>query len=191
MVKDQKEIILRITVLFLASQIVLFFALAGEGHFDYIKSVLGTTSLWVVYTFLEVRYGLYMNNYVRVLMVITLLCDGFFGYYLNLYETSFVFDKVLHTFGSYACSLFFYILAVQLLKDPVKPLFKFILVVSLGLGLGAFYEIIEFLTDTISHPLLVSQPSLLDTDLDLIGDAIGAVIAGIHASSRTFINQNF
>lgn len=188
---NNKEIILRITVLFLSSQIVLIAGLAAAGHFDYIRSILVTTFLWIVYTFLEARYRLHMSTYIRVLVVITLLCDGFLGYYLNLYEYSFEFDKILHLFGTYAFSLFSYVLAVQLLRHPVNRLFKFILVVCLGLSLGAFYEILEFMTDSISHPVLVSQPSLFDTDLDLVSDGIGAVIAGIHASSRTFINPNF
>lgn len=55
---------------------------------------------------------------------------------------------------------------------------KFILAVSLGLGLGALYEIAEFFTDRISHPVPPSQPSLLDTDLDLIANALGALLAG-------------
>jgi len=65
------------------------------------------------------------------------------------------------------------------------------LVVSLGVSLGAFYEILEFLTDIFSHPIPISQPSLLDTDLDLMGDVIGAVFAAIHAISRTFMDRNF
>jgi hypothetical protein len=136
---NYKETIRRVMVLFLISQIVIIVGLAAEGHSDYIRSVVGTAALWIVYTF----------------------------------------------------SLFFYVLAAQLLRHPVNRLFKFILIVSLGLSLGTFYEILEFLTDTFSHPALVSQPSLLDTDLDLIGDLIGAVLAGIHASSTTFMDQNF
>jgi hypothetical protein len=188
---NYKETIQRLMIFFLMGQIIIILGLAADRHFDYIRSMLATTFLWIVYTFVEVKCRLYMNNYIRILVVITLLSDGFFGYYLNLYETSFIFDKILHVFGTYALSLFFYVLAVQLLKNPVNRLFKLILVVCLGMGLGGFYEILEFLTDTISHPALVSQPSLLDTDLDLIGDLIGAIIAGVHASFRTFINQNF
>jgi uncharacterized membrane protein YjdF len=132
-----------------------------------------------------------MNNYIRAVMVLTLVSDAFFGYYLDLYATSSIFDKCLHVFGTYAFSLFAYVLVVQLLDNPVKRSFKFILVVCLGLSMGAFYEIIEFITDSISHPVPPSQPSLLDTDLDLTGDIIGAVFSAIHATFRTFIDRNF
>lgn len=186
-----KSTMVCITAFFMVAQILLMLGLAEKGWFDFVRSVAVTTGFWVGYTFLEIKYGLYMNNYVRAVMVITLLSDGFFGYYLNLYTTSFVFDKILHVFGTYAFSLFAYILIVQLLNYPVKRSFKFVLVVCLGLSIGTLYEVLEFITDNISHPTPPSQPSLLDTDLDLIGDLIGAVFAAIHAAYRTFMDENF
>ena len=180
-----------ITGLFLVSQILIMLGLAWQGHLDYVRSVMVTTLCWIGYTFLEARYQLYMNHYVRVIMVITLISDAFFGYYLNLYATSFVFDKMLHVFGTYTFSLFAYILVVQLLNNPVKQSFKFILVVCLGLSIGTFYEVLEFITDLISHPVPPSQPSLLDTDLDLMGDVIGAVLSAIHSTYRTFMDDRF
>jgi len=182
---------LSITTLFIVSQILLTFELARQGHFDYIRSVMVTTSFWLIYTFSEARYRWRMNNYVSVLVVLTIMSDSFFGYYLDFYATSTIFDKIQHVFGTYAFSLFAYILVVQLLGNPVSRSFKIILVVCLGLSIGAFYEILEFLTDQISHPVPPSQPSLLDTDLDLIGDVLGAVLAALHATSRTFINEKF
>jgi uncharacterized membrane protein YjdF len=122
---------------------------------------------------------------------ITIISDSLFGYYLDLYVISSVFDKMLHIFGTYSLSLFVYILVVQLLRDAVSRPFKFILVFCLGISIGAVYEIIEFLADNISHSSMPSQPSLLDTDLDLIGDVIGAVCAAIHATFGKFINRDF
>jgi uncharacterized membrane protein YjdF len=129
--------------------------------------------------------------YVRVLVGLTIFLDAFLGYYFDLYVTSFVFDQFLHVFGTYACSLFGYILLAQILVNPVVKVVKFILVVSLGLSLGATYEILEFFTDYISNPMPPSQPSLLDTDLDLVGDALGALLAAAHAISRNFVNKYF
>jgi len=180
-----------IDVLFLAIQLVIMFGLAKGGYFDYIRSIMVTTCFWGVYVLLEARYGLYMNNYVRAVLVLSIVNDAFFGYYLDFYATSSIVDKILHVFGTYSFSLFAYVLVVQLLNNPVQRSFKFILVVCLGLSIGTSYEILEFITDNISHPVPPSQPSLLDTDLDLIGDAIGAVFAAIHATSRTFIDRNF
>ena len=188
---NDKSTSLKINVFFLTIQIALMFELFRQGQYSYTRSILSTTCLWGLYSYLENRYELSMNTYVRVIIILTLLFDGFFGCYLDLYTTSSIFDKLLHVFGTYSFSLLAYVLVVQLLKHPVHSLFKFILVVSLGVSLGGFYEILEFLTDTISHPVPISQPSLLDTDLDLIADVIGANLAAVHAISKKFIDQNF
>lgn len=179
------------TVLFIVLQAVIMFGLIGKGYYDFTRSVAITTSLWIVYTFIEVKYNAYMNHYVRAAAMTAITIDAFFGYYLAYYLTSFTFDKLLHAFGTYAFALFAYVLVVQLLKFPAGGLFKFILATSLGLSIGAFYEIIEFLVDTFSNPIIPSQVNLLDTDLDIVCDAIGAIIAGFHAARKTFINENF
>lgn len=188
---NNKSSLLKISVLFLAIQFVLIWLLVRSGQPSYARGVMYTTFLWAIYTFLEARYGFYMNTYVRTMVILSLLADGFLGCYVDLYRTSFIFDKILHVFGSYSFSLFAYLLIAQLLNGPVNRPFKFIVILSLGLSIGAFYEILEFLTDTISHSDPISQPSLLDTDLDLLGDLIGAMIAAIHGTYRTFMNQNF
>lgn len=174
----------RINMLIILIQILVVVGLAMGLHFEYIRSVLVTTGIWLVYMFLEARYKLDMNNFVRVMVGIALVSDSFFGYYFDLYARSSVFDKILHVFGTYALSLFTYILVTKLQKNAVNRSFKFILVVCLGISIGAIYEIAEFLTDIISPPTLPSQPGLLDTDLDLIGDVIGAVCAAIHVIFR-------
>lgn len=188
---NDKSTSLKINLLFLTIQTVLMYELFRQGQYSYTRSILVTTCLWGLYTFLEDKYVLSMNTYVKIMIILTLLFDGFFGCFLDLYTTSSIFDKCLHVFGTYAFSLFAYILVVQLLQHPVNSYFKFILVVSLGVSLGGFYEVLEFFTDTISHPVPISQPSLLDTDLDLIGNVLGANLAAIHAISKTFINGNF
>lgn len=188
---NERSTLLKISVLFLMIQSVLIFELSRSGQSSYARSVMSITFLWALYTFLEARYGLFMNMYIRAMVIISLLGDSFCGSFLDLYTTSSIFDKFLHILGSYSFSLFFYILVIQLLTGPIKRSFKFILILSLGLSVGAFYEILEFITDTFSHPNPISQPSLLDTDLDLVGDLIGSFIAAIHGTYRTFMNQNF
>lgn len=178
-----------ITTVFLAAQAAVVLALAHKGQADYIRSVMATTGFWVAYSFLEARYSLYMNAYVRVLMVLTIFADAFFGYYFDLYATSFVFDKLLHVFGAYSVSLFAYILVAQFQPGPLARPVKFILVAALGLSMGGLYEILEFFTDSISRPYPPSQPSLLDTDVDLIGDLAGALVAAGHASWRNFADR--
>jgi hypothetical protein len=142
---------------------------------------------WLGYTFIEVKYNLYMNNYVRAIAMFTTASDSFFGHFLQLYITSSVFDKLLHLFGSYSFSLFAYVLVIQMQRPVTSKLFNFILVFSLGLSLGVLYEITEFLGDTFTRPAIPAQTSLLDTDLDLISDIIGSSLGGFHAVNANIV----
>lgn len=183
---NPRTTILLITLLFLVLELIITMALIANGNSKVIPNVAGLAAAWIIYTLLELRYGFYMSNYVRVAAMAVSLSDSFFGYYLSYYQHSFVFDKIQHAFGTYAFSLFAYVLVAQLLAKPASRLFTFILVLSLGIAIGAVYEIGEFIGDQIGNPEHPSQPSLLDTDLDLIGDTIGAAIAGLHAVFRLF-----
>ncbi|MBP2632282.1 MAG: hypothetical protein H6Q70_2910 [Firmicutes bacterium] len=190
MVKNNWSIF-TITSIFFIVQLAIMIALDYKDRHDYLRGVVGTTCFWMGYTFLEVKYRFKMNTYVRILMVLTIFFDAFFGFYFDLYTSSFVFDKVLHFFGTYSFSLFAYVLVMQMQTTFMDRPVKFILTLCLGLSLGASYEILEFIIDNISHPLPSSQPSLLDTDIDLIGDMIGALLAAFHVISRKFINKEF
>lgn len=180
------------TSCFLVIQMIIMIALIARGRTDFSWSVMITSGSWILYSVLEARYQVQMSRYIRFVMMTTLFCDAFFGYILNLYEQSFVFDKILHVFGTYSFSLFGYALVMQLQKNhPVNKFVKFILATCIGISLGTIYEILEFIGDNISHPEPPNQPSLLDTDVDLIGDFIGAVIAGIHVSIKNLVGKKF
>lgn len=130
--------------------------------------------------------------YIRSAAVLSILGDGFFGFYLNLYVTSPIFDRIQHIFGCYAMALFFYSLILHFIQIPVQPrLVRFILVVGIGFSIGALYEIIEYMADTLLKPQISNQPSLQDTDLDLISDLVGALIAGIHAVVQAIIVNDY
>lgn len=190
MVKNKRAAV-TFTAVFLVLQLAVIFALSYQGRPDFMRSVMATTGLVVVYTFVEAKYGLYMNNFVRVMVMLTIFLDGLFGHYFNLYATSFIFDKILHVIGAYSFALFAYVLVTQMLEEPISKPVKFILAACLGLSLGGLYEILEFFTDSLSHPIPPSQPSLLDTNIDLIGDAVGSLLAAVHAISRNFLNNDF
>jgi uncharacterized membrane protein YjdF len=176
--------------IFLAIQVALMLGLADKGYPDFIRSVAATTLVWIGYVWLESRQYITMNNYVRAVVMLTIISDGFFGYYLGYYVTSNVFDKLLHIWGTYAFSLFAYVLAVQQMNSPLPRMISCILIISLGISLGALYEIAEFLVDSFGNPVLPGQPSLHDTDLDLIGDTIGAILAAIHLQYAEFVERH-
>ncbi|MGM7722177.1 hypothetical protein [Metabacillus sp. Hm71] len=52
--------------------------------------------------------------------------------------------------------------------------------ILLSTTLGAFYEVFEFFQDVVFKPQIKNQPNLLDTDLDLVSDLSGGIIALCH-----------
>ena len=177
-----KTVMVALTVSFLVIQVFVMIGLAGKGYPGFMRATAMTTGLMVLYTVAEYKWKLYMNNYIRAAVLIALIADSAGGQYLEYYITSTVFDKILHAFGAYALSMFCYILMSQLLTHQVGKAFTFFWVLALGISIGALYEIMEFTMDTLTKPTLPGQPSLYDTDMDLISDSIGAAVAACQAA---------
>lgn len=101
------------------------------------------------------------------------------GYALNLYNRFVWFDEVIHTYTSFAITLF---LALMLYGDVLSgvrrsPLLLILTVASLGIAIGALWEIAEW-----GYDQLVPENAILgktDTMIDLILDSVGALAAGI------------
>jgi len=162
------------------AQILVMLGLAGQENREFMRGAAWGAILLFAYTLWEIRCRLYMSNYVRALIVITIVADSYAGGYLGYYMTSQIFDKALHLFGTYSFAMFFYILLAQLvIRQPVNRLFTCLVIICLGISLGVVYELLEFAVDTINKPLIPGQASLVDTDLDLLADTVGAVIAAI------------
>ncbi|SHJ33305.1 hypothetical protein [Propionispora hippei] len=162
------------------AQILVMLGMAGQENWEFMRGAAWGAILLLAYTLWEIKCRLYMNNYVRALIVITVVADSYIGGYLGYYMTSQIFDKALHLFGTYSFALFFYILLAQLIiRQPVNRLFTCLFIICLGISLGVVYELLEFAVDTINKPLIPGQASLVDTDLDLLADTVGAVIAAV------------
>jgi uncharacterized membrane protein YjdF len=177
--KDKKIAVIMLSVL-VGIQLWILMEISGNGYVAYIPNVAGMMVLWIAYTAIEVKYNLYMHHYVRLVTMLATVGDNYIGHYLNYYLTSTIFDKGLHAFGTYSLALFSYVLVAQIVHMPIQRVFRFIVVFSLGVSIGAIYEIGEFAADQWLKPVRPSQPSLWDTDLDLICDVLGAALAGIH-----------
>lgn len=170
-----------LTGLFLVILSAIVLGLMQEARPDDARNVAVKIGAWLVYSCIEVKYGIQLNNGLRTGVMLVLISDSFWGLYCNLYSASSVFDKVQHVFGSYAFSLFAYSVICQVGRPVINRGFSFVFILSLGLAIGALYEIGEFLGDIVTNPKIPSQPNLLDTDLDLIADMAGALLAAIHA----------
>lgn len=176
------------TGLFLVILLVTIMGVLQQGRHDYAWNIAIKAGVWMSYTFAELKYCIELKNYIRVFVMTVIASDSFLGLYFDLYATSMIFDKIQHVFGSYAFSLFVYNLICQLTQPTINRTFRFIFIISLGLSVGALYEIGEFAGDQLAKPKVASQPSLLDTDFDLIADAIGSLLAAVHATTILSIN---
>ncbi|TEB12508.1 hypothetical protein [Pelotomaculum propionicicum] len=84
-------------------------------------------------------------------------------------------------FGIYSIALFVY----SLMKQKTTLFFssklnQFIFIALVGISLGAVFEIIEYITDITIQPSIHNQPDFVDTDLDLISDVAGSLLAAFH-----------
>ncbi|MBP2635235.1 MAG: hypothetical protein H6Q72_1142 [Firmicutes bacterium] len=177
----QRKMMLVLTGLFIVILSAIVLGLMQEARPEDARNVTIKIVVWLVYFCFEVKWDIQLNNILRTSVMLVLISDSFWGLYWNLYNTSSIFDKVQHVFGNYAFSLFAYSVICQVSRPLIGRGFSFVFIVSLGLAIGALYEIGEFLGDTIMKPKMLSQPNLLDTDLDLIADMTGALMAAIHA----------
>lgn len=175
------------TVIFIFLQIIIALLLFKNKQYMYIYEVLFTTLFIIIYTFIEIKYNLHLSNYTRFFIILTILAHTFIGDYLNLYVKSFIFDKILHTIGTYSFTLLGYSLINQISKKPyfTKP-YEFIFILCLGVTLGEFFELIEFSIDIVLKPQIPSQGNVIDTNIDMIFNTIGAIVAGLH---RTLLRK--
>jgi uncharacterized membrane protein YjdF len=92
-----------------------------------------------------------------------------------------MFDKMIHLFGIYSLAIFVYSIMSQFTPMSfASKLNKFIFITVLGFSLGAVFEIIEYIGDITINPKMHNQSDLTDTDLDLVADLVGALIAAFH-----------
>lgn len=151
------------------------------GKYELTGVIIGNVVFWVLYLVLEEKTGWQIPISIRILVVFSILSNGLIGVVLNLYHTTAYFDNVQHAVTSYAVSIWAYYLLQQFAGVVItSKKLHFVIIVCLALSIGASYEIFEFSLDHIIKTKNKNQFSLYDTDLDLIANLIGGVIAAIH-----------
>lgn len=166
---------------FFIAQFLIVVALLSTKKFDYIRDIIFITAIVIGYIFLEVKHNILVSNYTRVGVITIILAHEIAGKYFEFYLRSEIFDKLLHIFGIYFLVLFVYTIMNQFMKLSFKSrLNKLAFLILIGISLGSIFEILEFIVDMTIKPKIPNQPSLMDTDLDLIADCIGALIASFH-----------
>ena len=166
---------------FFIVQIITAIALLASDKVYYEYDVVGVIIFYLLCIYLESKFNLFVTNYIRSIVILTLIIHTFIGKFLNYYQTVPAFDIVFHIFGTYSIVLFTYAIMDKVLGiNFSNRLNKFIFLMLLGGCLGAIYEIFEFLLDLTLKPPIPYQPDLVDTDLDMISDIIGSIIASFH-----------
>lgn len=167
--------------IFIIIQFITITALAIANKINNVGEVLFVTSLFIGYIFLGKKYSFYVSNYIHICLGIVVIVHSFAGKYLNLYIESVYFDKYLHVFGTYAVTLFFYSIFKNIMGISfISKISNFLYVILLGVSIGAIFEILEFIVDITISPNISNQQGLLDTNLDMIANLIGSLIAAFH-----------
>lgn len=186
---EKSKVRIMLTTTFFIIQILIIIGLIVHAKYYYIGEAVTTIIFFIILIVLEVKYNLHVSNYLRALLIVTIISHSFLGNYMDFYINSSFFDKVLHVFGTYSFTFFAYTLINQITgKSTISEIREFIFVVSLGIALGVILEIVEFSGDMLfSHPIPY-QSSLVDTNLDLVCNTIGAIITAFQV---VILNPNF
>lgn len=120
-----------------------------------------------------------MPYFSLILIILVLFFHSYFGYYLDLYNKSKMFDRFLHAYGSFSFSLLFYFLLSNFLIYGGSVAFRALYIFLLGVTIGAIYEAIEYFIDS-KHDLKL-QRGLKDTDFDIIADILGSLASAAYA----------
>jgi len=104
------------------------------------------------------------------------------GYVWNLYDRWWFFDDVLHGFTIFALTLPLGLLlcGIALISMPKQRWILALVIASLGVAVGAWWEIAEWGFDQFVAGNVILGKT--DTIIDLIMDTIGAMLAGILAA---------
>jgi uncharacterized membrane protein YjdF len=179
-----------ITFLFFTCELAGLIALLVTGNYIYIGMLIGNSLFWLVYLVLEAKMEWELPLYIRIMVVVSILGNGILGGVFKLYLTTSFFDNVLHFVASYSVAIWAYYIVQQYTGVIVtKKKFHFIIILCLGLALGAFYEILEFAIDHLVKLKKQNQASLYDTDLDLLSDFFGGLVAAFHFICSTRLNS--
>lgn len=144
---------------------------------SYVSFTLIFLAVWI--------FSFSVPAYILLLAMLAVLISCLFGYYFNWYNRSIVFDRYLHAYGSFSFALLAFSMVQSLFETGGSRAFQTLFVVTLGMAIGAVFELVEAAIDAKKHkkgqPGPDAQRGLADTDFDLIGNCIGSLAAGVFA----------
>ena len=101
------------------------------------------------------------------------------GYALNLYARFWWFDRILHACTIFAITLWLALFVCNraLRGGPGRDALIVLMIASVGLAIGALWEVAEWGFDRIAPGDVIKGK--FDTIIDIVMDTLGAVLAGI------------
>ena len=120
-------------------------------------------------------FSLWVPSYVLLLSMVAIFINCIFGYYLDWFNRSKVFDRYLHAYGTLSFTLLAYCLIRNLFETGGSRAFLSLFTFTTGMALGAVFELIEAAADAKNGTN--NQRGLQDTNMDILGDLIGSLVA--------------
>jgi len=151
-------------------------------------------TLWILFiTFaplmLEKRFQVFIPPEFVALSIAFVFASLFLGEVHGYYERYWWWDIVLHTSSGFLLGIIGFLLVYVLNEMAavdlhLKPGFVAFFAFLFALGIGTIWELFEFSMDTffgmnMQKPMLGDPSGLTDTMLDLLVDAVGALIISI------------
>lgn len=170
------------TVLFVLAELFTIYNATINKKYDLIIQNVLLIGLVVLLVVFNDRFQYPIYSFILMFFMITLIGHTLLGQSLDYYHKSKIFDRYLHCFGAFSISLLFYSILLNI-WGPIQGGKGYIalLIATSGIALGTLFEILEFIIDTVSKnaKMLKHQHGLADTDIDLISNTAGALLAGI------------
>lgn len=132
---------------------------------------------YLLFLLYEHKKGICISHFIRISVVSTLFANNFLGDYMQLYEKSVYFDKLLHLYGTFSFALFFYSIAEKEgFFNGITEKKVFIFVLLFGSFIGTVFEIAEFIADVLFKTK--NQNSIADNNIDMLCNILGSILAG-------------
>ncbi|GHG21071.1 hypothetical protein GCM10017322_18010 [Paracoccus aerius] len=112
-------------------------------------------------------------------LAVLLLAANVAGYAFDLYAAAWWFDRVLHAATLFAITFWLALLVCTRVFRPGWTLITAAMVTSLGVAIGAWWEVAEWAFDLLAPGNVIKGKN--DTVIDIIMDTLGAVFAALLA----------
>ncbi|MDD3413473.1 MAG: hypothetical protein PHY47_05680 [Lachnospiraceae bacterium] len=151
----------------------------GKQKKQYANSILSTYIFFSLVFIAIWSLKLTVPSYVIGFSMLAVFFTCFFGYYLEYYLRSKTFDRFLHAFGSFSFAQLSFCILDDFIDTNSSKIFRSTFIFLLGNTLGIIIELAEANLDKKAN--IKNQRGLKDTNMDLLSDMIGSILASIVA----------